>query len=128
MDNNRILFEKLAEKYPFLSVIRYADEEYVGIIDNRDNSVTSFIDYGLLPTAQLKELFLELGDSWWWESNRSIPISIFLRNEWHVFHPFTKTFTNKSVEILSGPTTSLNEITHKKKKSKSITLVRKIDE
>lgn len=128
MDNSHSLFEKLAEKYPFLSVIRYADEEYVGIIDNRDNSVTSFVDYGLLPDTKSKELFLELGEIWWWESNRSIPISIFLRTEWHVFRPYTKTFTNKSVEILSGPTTSLNEITHKKKKSKSITLIRKPDE
>ena len=126
--DNRSLFEKLAEKYPFLTVLRYADEEHVGIIDNRDNSVTSFVDFGLLPDTETKELFLELAEAWWWESNRSVPISIFLRKEWVQFQPYTKTFTNKSVEILSGPTTSLNEITHKKKKSRSITLVRKIDD
>ena len=128
MENNRSLFEKLAEKYPFLTVLRYADEEHVGIIDNRDNSVTSFVDFGLLPDTETKELFPELAEAWWWESNRSVPISIFLRKEWAQFQPYTKTFTNKSVEILSGPTTSLNEITHKKKKSKSITLIRKIDD
>ena len=125
--DNRALFEKLAEKYPFLTVLRYADEEHVGIIDNRDSSVTSFIDYGSLPSTELKELFLELGETWWWESNRSIPISIFMRREWATFAPFTKTFNNKSAEILCGPATSLNEITHKKKKRKSITLVRKPD-
>jgi len=127
MEHSKNLFKKLAEKYPFLTVLRYADEEHVGIVDNRDNSVTSFIDFGLLPDTKLKELFLEFGETWWWESNRSIPISIFLRQEWYQFQPYTKTFTNKSVEILSGPATSLNEITHKKKKSKSITLIRKID-
>lgn len=126
MENNE-LFKKLSEKYPFLSVCRYAEEEHVGIIQNRDALITSFYDFGLLPTAEHKELFLQLGETWWWESNRSVPINIFLRNEWAVFKPFTKTFTNKTLEILSGPTTSLNEIVHTKRKRKSFTLVRKVD-
>ena len=67
-----------------------------------------------------------LGETWWWESNRSIPINIFLKGEWDIFKPYAKTFTNKSLEILSGPATSLNEIVHKKRKRKSITLVRKM--
>ena len=127
MDNNHILFEKLSEKYPFLTVCRYADEEFVGIVQNRDNSITSFYNFGELPD-DLKELFLELGEIWWWESNRSIPINIFLRQEWIIFKPFAKTFNNKSLEILSGPCCSLNEIVHKKKKRKSITLVRRMDQ
>lgn len=126
MENNNNLFEKLAEKYPFLTVCRYADEEFVGIIQNRDATITSMYNFGALPDTELKELFLELGETWWWESNRSIPINIFLRAEWAVFKPYAKTFTNKSLEILSGPATSLNEIVHKKKKRKSITLVRRM--
>jgi len=124
---NTNLFEKLQEKYPFLSVCKYADEEHVGIIQNRDNNITSLYDFGLLTSPELKQLFLELGETWWWESNRSIPINIFLRGEWDIFKPYTKTFINKSLEILSGPCTSLNEIAHKKKKRKSITLVRKME-
>ena len=127
MENNKNLFEKLAEKYPFLTVCRYADEEHVGIIQNRDGTITSLYDFGSLPSIEHKQLFLELGETWWWESNRSVPINIFLRNEWSVFKPYTKTFANKTLEILSGPCTSLNEIVHKKKKRKSITLVRKVD-
>jgi len=123
---NTNLFEKLTEKYPFLTVCRYADEEFVGIIQNRDGAITSLCNFGSLPSTELKELFLALGEIWWWESNRSMPINIFLRHEWAPFKPYAKTFTNKSLEILSGPTTSLNEIVHKKKKRKSITLVRKM--
>jgi len=126
MENNNSLFKKLTEKYPFLTVCRYADEEFVGIIQNRDGVITSLYNFGALPNTELKELFLELGETWWWESNRSIPINIFLRHEWGVFKPYTKTFANKSLEILSGPVTSLNEIVHKKKKRKSITLVRRM--
>ncbi len=126
MENND-LFNKLAEKYPFLSVCRYADQEHVGIIQNRDNYITTMYDFGILPTVEHKTLFLELGETWWWESNRSIPINIFLRKEWVVFKPYTRTFANKTLDILSGPCTSLNEIVHKKRKRKSITLVRKIE-
>jgi len=127
MDNDK-LFEKLSEKYPFLSVCRYGDEEFVGIIQNRDNQITSLYNFGALPTPELKKLFLELGETWWWESNRTIPINIFLKGEWDIFKPYTKTFMNKSLEILSGPCTSLNEIVHKKRKRKSITLIRKLND
>jgi hypothetical protein len=128
MENNKNIFDKLAEKYPFLTVCRYDDEEFVGIIQNRDATITSLYSFGELPTTEAKELFLSLGEQWWWESNRSIPINIFLRTEWAVFKPYSKTFANKSLEILAGPTTSLNEIVHKKKKRKSITLVRRMDD
>ena len=126
MENNSDLFKKLSEKYPFLTVCKHADEEFVGIIQNRDATITSIYSFGDLPTTELKQLFLELGETWWWESNRSIPINIFLKSEWDVFKPYSLTFTNKALEILSGPATSLNEIVHQKKKRKSITLVRRM--
>lgn len=125
-ENNQKLLEKLTEKYPFLTVCRYADEEHVGIIQNRDQSVTTMYDFGLLPTTELKQLFLDLGDEWWWESVREIPINIFLKGEWDIFRSFSRTFSNKSLEILSGPCTSLTDIANKKKKRRSITLVRRL--
>lgn len=121
------LFEKLAEKYPFLTVCKYAENEYVGIVQNRDSVITSLYDFGALDNQDLKVAFLNLGETWWWESNRSIPINIFLRGEWDIFKPYIKTFPNKNLEILAGPCTSLNTISHTKRKRKSITLVRKMD-
>jgi len=119
------LFNKLKELYPFLTICRYAENEHVGIIQNHDNTITSIYDYGSLPSKELKMLFLELGETWWWESSRAIPINIFLKNDWAVFKPYTRTFTNKNLEILSGPVTSLLQISQQKRKRKSITLVRK---
>jgi len=121
------LLVQLEEKYPFLTVCKYADEEFIGIIQNTDASITSIYDFGLLPTTELKELFLKLGDTWWWESNRCIPINLFLKSEWTIFRPYTRTFTNKTLEVLSGPVTSLNNISQTKRKRKSITLVRRIE-
>jgi len=123
MDN--ILFNQLSDKYPFLSVCKYADEEFVGIIQNHDNIFTCIYDFGKLPNVEIKQQFLDLGEVWWWESNRSIPINLFLKGEWDIFKPYIRTFTNKSLDVLSGPVTSLNNISQNRRKRKSITLIRR---
>lgn len=123
---NSEFFQKLSENHPFITVCRYANMEYVGIIQNRDDNITTFYDYGSIIEPDLKNLFLELGDVWWWESNRLIPINIFLRDDWTVFRQYLKTFNNKSLSILHGPATSLNELSKKRVKRKSITLVKRM--
>jgi hypothetical protein len=69
-------------------------------------------------------IFLELGEVWWWESNRKIPINIFLKKEMIIFRPYIKTFSSKDVEVLFGPIVNLSEIAEKRIKRKSIQLVR----
>jgi hypothetical protein len=121
------LFAKLAEKYPFISLCVYADAEYVGVIQNRDDAVTTLYDFGSVQQQEQKLLYLELAAVWWWESNRSIPINIFLRAEWEPFRYTLRTFSNKDLDIVHGPVCSLMDIVRKKSKRKSITLVRRID-
>ena len=125
MGNN--IFEKLAEKYPFITLCIYASNEYIGIVQNRDDAVTTIYDFGAVLTQQDKLEFLELANNWWWESNRSIPINIFLRGDWEKFRFTLRTFSNKDLEILHGPVCSLIDIARKKTKRKSITLVRRLD-
>lgn len=125
MGNN--LFEKLTEKYPFITLCIYANVEYIGIVQNRDDSVTTIYDFGAVQNQQDKLDFLELASQWWWESNRSIPINIFLRGDWERFRSTLRTFSNKDLEILHGPICSLQDIARKKSKRKSITLVRRMD-
>ena len=125
MGNN--IFEKLAEKYPFITLCVYASQEYVGVVQNRDDAVTTIYDFGAVLSQQDKLDFLELANTWWWESNRSIPINIFLRGDWDQFKFTLRTFSNKDMEILHGPVCSLIDIARKKSKRKSITLVRRLD-
>jgi len=117
--------ENLQQNCPFISVLTHADKEYVGIIINQDSNVTSFYDYELIQTEELKKRFLELGEAWWWESNRQIPINIFLRNEIYIFESAIRNFNTKDVTVTLGPITSLNNIIVKRIKRRSITLVRK---
>lgn len=124
---NHDLFAKLAEKYPFITLCVYANTEYVGIIQNQDDSITTIYDFGRIKELKEKQKFLELANTWWWESNRSVPINIFLKGDWDLFKPYLRTFTNKDLEILHGPVCSLSEMARKKSKRKSITLVRRVD-
>lgn len=121
------IFKTLSQKYPFITLCVHAGTEYVGIIQNQDTNITTIYDFGNIQDANLKRLFIDLANVWWWESNRSIPINIFLKNEWDPFRPYLRTFSNKELEIIHGPVCSLNDIIRKKSKRKSITLVRRVD-
>jgi hypothetical protein len=121
------IFTKLADKYPFITLCVYASTEYVGIIQNKDDVITTIYDFGSIQDFGLKRQFLELANVWWWESNRSIPINIFLKGEWDPFKVYLKTFVNKDLEIVHGPACSLVDMARKKSKRKSITLVRRVD-
>ena len=117
--------ENLQENFPFISVVNHVNHEYVGVVINQDAQVTSMYDYTLIKTDGEKAKFLELGEIWWWESNRQIPISIFLAREIFNFKYSIRNFATKDVKVILGPITSLNDIIVKRVKRKSITLVRK---
>jgi hypothetical protein len=125
MGNN--IFEKLTEKYPFITLCRYATTEYVGIIQNQDEAITTIYDFGAIQDVAVKRVFLDLANIWWWESNRTIPINIFLKGDWDQFRPYVRTFTNRDLVILHGPVCSLAEMSRRRSKRKSITLVRRLD-
>jgi len=125
---NKEIFQKLTEKYPFITLCLYSSQEYVGIIQNRDDAITTMYDFGSIIDMETKKLFLELANVWWWESNRSIPINIFLKKEWEPFRSYIRTFVNKDLEIIHGPICSLTELARNKSKRRSITLVRRIPE
>jgi hypothetical protein len=123
---NEDFLKKLSDNHPFITICTYSNQDYVGIIQNRDDTVTTLYDYGAIVEIELKAKFLELGDIWWWESNRSIPINIFLKTEWNIFKPYIKTFNNKGLEIVHGPIVSMTDFAKKRSKRRSITLVKRM--
>ena len=119
-------FIKLSENHPFITVCVYAGQEYVGVIQNRDDAITTIYDYGAIVESDLKNRFLELGDTWWWESNRLIPINMFLKEDWVPFKRYLRTFNNKGLDILHGPVCSMNDSVARRSKRRSITLVKRM--
>ncbi len=118
---------QIQEKFPFLTGIRCQNHEFIGIIQNSDDKIISFYDYESIRTPEEKRLFLELGETWWWESNRLLPINIFLQGQMTPFRYCLKTLVNKDVEIMFGSMTSLNNIMKKRIKKRQIQLIRKTD-
>ena len=120
------LRDNIEQNLPFISVINYGENEYVGIIINQDQFVTSFYDLNSLKTPEEKSAFLEIGEIWWWESNRQFPITIFCRAQIGPFHYAIKTFNSKDTRIVLGPVVNLMNLTLKRVKRKSVQLVRKV--
>jgi hypothetical protein len=118
------LRENIQEQLPFISVIHYGENEYVGIIINQDQYVTSFYDFGMIKTPEEKTGILQIGEIWWWESNRQVPINIFCRKEIEPYRYSIKTFNSKDVRIVLGPVVNLMNLTIKRVKRKSVQLVR----
>jgi hypothetical protein len=118
--------DRFQDNFPFISCIKSNEKEYVGIIINSDNHVVSMYDLSMMVNPEDRKLFLELGEIWWWESNRKIPISIFLKKEMSAFRSYIKTFNSKDIRVLFGPTVNLGEIAEKRVKRKSIQLIRAV--
>lgn len=116
------------ESLEFLTGLVYRDTEYVGIVVNHDDSILTFYDVGKLSNDEQKKAFLMLGELWWWESNRQIPIDIFLYHEMAMFRPCLKSIAMKDLNVLFGPLTSLNNLLKKKRvKRRTIQLIKKSD-
>jgi len=120
-----MLLKDIEKNFPFISVVTYGGHEYVGIIANQDQYVTSMYVFTALKTESEKKTFLELGDTWWWESNRMIPINIFLRTDISQFNYAMITMNSKDVKVSIGPCVNLNALSVKRVKRKSVQLVRK---
>lgn len=120
-----MLRKDIEENFPFLSVVTYGGQEYIGIINNQDNTITSMYVYTDLRTDEERQLFVQLGEIWWWESNRMIPISIFLREEIEHFKYCLKTMNSKDVKVTLGPTVDLSNLAVKRVKRKTTQLIRK---
>lgn len=123
MDEN---YKSILDDHPFLTYITYGGNDYIGVIQNVDDIVTTIYDFGVLQTQEQRLLFLNLAEVWYWESNRMVPINVFLKQEWVIFRPTLKTFNSKDVVIKIGPHVSLKEMALRRSKRRSITLVRKI--
>jgi hypothetical protein len=117
--------KNLLDQCPFLTLLTYVNRDYLGIIQNYDDNVISFYDFESVAADQ-RLVFLELGESWWWNSNRQIPINLFLKADWAVFKPTLKTLNSKNVEIVQGPYVSLKEVSSQRSKRRSVVLVRKV--
>lgn len=115
-------YQELSEKYPFLTVGVFLNEEIVGIVQNQDALFVSIYVYEKLNDSDEKKLFLKLGETWWTETNRLIPINIVLKSEFKQFRYCLKTFAKKEFKHICGPIISVQDLSQRRVKRRSIAL------
>jgi hypothetical protein len=120
-DHNEILV-----KFPFLSLCRAGEEEVVGIIQNYTQTLASIYVLNVLNCTEDKQEFLECGELWWWESNRQLPINLFIGPKFKRFSYSLRTYNVKDFEIVHGEAVSLQNIITKRIKRRQIQLVQKL--
>ena len=126
MNNIPKKYQDLLDEFPFLTLIKYGGNEYVGIIQNMDSNLASMYNFENIKDTEDKREFLEIGEEWWWGTNRMIPINIIFKSNFEKFRNCLLTFSIKDFEVLHGPTISLNNIIQKRVKRRNIQLVRRM--
>ena len=121
-----MLLKEIEKNFPFISVVAYGGNEYVGVISNQDQFVTTMFVYTDLKSEKDKGLLIDLGEIWWWESNRMIPINIFLKKEIEPLKYSMLTMNSKDVKVVIGPCVNVNNLAVKRVKRKSVQLIKKI--
>lgn len=119
-------YQDLLDEFPFLTLVAYGGKEYVGIIQNMDNNLASMYNFEHIKDSDHKREFLEIGEEWWWGTNRMIPINIIFKSSFEKYKNCLLTFSIKDFEVLHGPTISLNNIIQKRVKRRNIQLVRRM--
>ena len=114
----------LNQKYPFFTIGRYITDEFVGIIQNSSKNLVSMYAYNLLLDDASREKFILLGEEWWWSSNRTVPVDIFLRPDFDIFKPCLRHFSAKEFTVIHGPVISLSNLVKRRIKRKTVELMR----
>ena len=118
--------DALKDKYPFLSLVQVGKFEHVGIIQNADIKVLSMYCFDSIPKLLIND-FLNSGSEWWWESNRKLPINIFIGKKFDRFKNSLKTYSTKDCTVVFGPITKLSDLTKDRRiRRKTIQLVRRV--
>lgn len=112
------LVNTISNEFPYLTGVKCDKYEHVGIILNSDDKIISIYDIDKIENKKQRLKFLDYGDLWWEQSNREIPISIFLGDLMDEFDFCIVHLTKKDSELLFGPLISLCDMKRRTKKRK----------
>jgi len=117
---------QLLDEFPFLSIGSMNGITYLGIVQNCDNQILSMYVLEGIPTPAMRKEFLNLGEFWWWQSNRQIPINIFIGPRMAAFRDCLKHFPRKDFVLEVGPAPSLQDTIARRVRRRQVMLVKKM--
>lgn len=108
---------------PYVTTVIHGGTIYYGILKIRSKEYITL--YNLMDMNEDEQnKILALAETWWWQSNRSIPISVFMSDDLEYYNKHCIRFNTASV-IVDGPNISLNELPSKRIKRRNQTLKKK---
>lgn len=119
-------FTEILQKFPFLSLCRVGEEEIIGIMQNYTTNLASIYVYNVLHTTEDKQQFLGMGEEWWWQSNRLLPINLVIGPKFKQFSYCLRTYNVKDFAIVHGEPVSLQNVITKRIKRRQVQLVQKL--
>jgi hypothetical protein len=115
--------QETRNKYEFMTFLIMRDDIIVGIVQNETPKITMIYKFDLIQSTEEKELFLKFGDEWWWGSNHSIPINLFIGERFEKYEYCLRGYPRKSIDRIIGPTFNLSEKYLRRVKKKKIEIV-----
>lgn len=115
--------EDTRRKYEFMTFVITKDDIIVGIIQNETPKLLMIYQFDLIRTTEEKEEFLQFGDEWWWGSNHSVPVNLFIGDRFEKFEYILRGYPRKPIEELIGPTFSLADRYLRRIRKKKIEIV-----
>ncbi len=113
-----------SERWPWMTHVKYLGRDYVGIVQNQDAQFLHMYVIENTWSAAQKLEFVNCGELYWWGSNRQIPINVFLGQRFKPYRMSLKSFSMKEVQLVSGPTLSLDDLVQKRTKKRTVQLVK----
>lgn len=114
----------IKSKMPYVTILTHNSIEYVGILKIKSKQYISLYCINNMPPDEQKTL-LEFAEQWWWQSNRGIPISLFMREEMESFEEYAIRFNTDSCSDIKGPLISLSDLPTKRIKRRNVALKKK---
>lgn len=122
IDRDAAALEKIRETYPFFSILILRDGTQVpGIIQNSNSTIVWIYQFEEVEKL-LRKPFLEHGRTWWNQSDRTIPIEVFIGPEFDVFRPYLKGHPRKNIETVHGHLVELGETFRRRIKRKIVSI------
>ena len=106
-----------------MTFIVMKDDIILGIVQNETPKLLMVYQFDLIRTTDEKEEFLQFGDEWWWGSNHSIPINLFIGDRFERFEYVLRGYPRKPIEEIIGPTFSLADRYLRRIRKKKIEIV-----
>ncbi len=114
--------EVIRDTYPFFSILVLKNGTQVaGIIQNSTPTFVWIYQFDEIQKSQRKT-FLDHGRTWWNQSDRTIPIEVFIGTEFDVFRPHLKGHPRKNIESVHGHLVDLGETFRKRIKRRIVSI------